>query len=165
MTTPTTTTRTREGAQPTADQEAMNLAAARGSAPKKAQAAKPKAETKKARTAAPPQAKPKVAAKAEHPVKKAARAAANAIAPTPKMRKPRAGKTQTMITMMSRPKGATMKELIKVSGWNEQSLKWFMASTLGKKKGIKVEHDGDGDKRVYRIPATAAAPADPPEAV
>jgi hypothetical protein len=69
-----------------------------------------------------------------------------------KPQKPRTGKTQTMINMLSRPAGATMPDMITASGWNEQSLKWFMKGTLAK-KGLTVTKTTEGKPpvEVYRI--------------
>lgn len=72
------------------------------------------------------------------------------------MAKPKAPTKQTkIITLLKRPKGATLAELGKASGWQEHSIRGFMSGTLKKRLKLNVVSDKD-DKgtRRYRIEDT-----------
>jgi hypothetical protein len=61
-------------------------------------------------------------------------------------------KTAEVIALLGKPKGATLAELMKVTGWLPHSVRGFISGALGKKMGLKVEsvkrEDGE---RVYSI--------------
>jgi hypothetical protein len=61
-------------------------------------------------------------------------------------------KTADVIALLGKPKGATLAELMKVTGWLPHSVRGFISGALGKKMGLKVEsvkrEDGE---RVYSI--------------
>ncbi len=53
--------------------------------------------------------------------------------------------------MISRPKGATLPEIMKAAGWQAHSVRGFI-STAGKKHGIKIESSkNDAGERIYKI--------------
>lgn len=98
------------------------------------------------------------------------KAAATARAPAAKKpRKSRAKpgrvtKVDRVISLLSRPGGATMAEIATDIGWKEDSLRGFFAATLrGKRQLTIVSAKEEGRGRVYRI--AAPAPADVPEAI
>jgi Protein of unknown function (DUF3489) len=62
------------------------------------------------------------------------------------------GKTAQLIALMERAYGATLDELMAVSGWQAHSVRGFISGTLGKKMGLAVVSvKGEGGKRTYSI--------------
>lgn len=63
-------------------------------------------------------------------------------------------KQDRIITLLKRPKGATLAELGKMSNWQEHSIRGFMSGTLKKRLKLIVSSNKD-DKGVrhYRIEA------------
>ena len=104
----------------------------------KSATAAPALETKKDGKRA--KATPKKATSARKPAKAAAKKARRAT-------EPREGsKSQLIIALVSRAKGASLSEIMKVAKWQAHSVRGFL-STLG--KTIKVESERKGDERVY----------------
>ena len=118
----------------------------------------PKAPTKakgakQARRVAP--AKPK-ATKKTTPTKNAPKAKTAIKAPKatkPKAAGVRAGsKTETILDLLRRPKGATLPEIMEASSWQAHSCRGFISGTLGKKMGLTVKSEKrDDGTRVYSI--------------
>lgn len=72
-----------------------------------------------------------------------------------KTAKPRKTKATTksyqIVSLLSRPSGASIAEIVKATNWQAHSVRGFMAGTL-KKKGVEVTSTREGDKdRRYRI--------------
>ena len=78
-----------------------------------------------------------------------------------KAAKPKAAKTTTpraeskgakILAMISRPKGATLTEIMKATDWQAHSVRGFISGALGKKMGLKVDsvRREDGE-RVYTL--------------
>jgi hypothetical protein len=88
-----------------------------------------------------PAAKPKKAAKA---TKKAAKREDK---PAP----PRAtSKGATILDLIARPKGATLAEIVKATGWQAHSVRGFL-STAAKKHGMTIESvKNDAGERTYK---------------
>jgi len=123
-----------------------SIAEETGTAP--ATAAKPK-PNKKARVAA---RRPHVAPKKGKPGKKA----------SPAKKAPKAGnkagtardgsKAAKILDLLKRPDGATLKELMKATGWQAHSVRGFLSGTVGKKMGLKVASTKAEDgERSYSI--------------
>ena len=54
--------------------------------------------------------------------------------------------------MIRRPKGATLAELAKLSGWQNHSIRGFLSGAVSKKMGLTVESTRREDgERVYSI--------------
>ena len=67
----------------------------------------------------------------------------------------RAGsKKAAVITMLKRPKGATLEDLVKVTGWQAHSVRGFLSGSLRKTMGLKVKSSKSADgQRVYQLKA------------
>jgi hypothetical protein len=61
-------------------------------------------------------------------------------------------KTAKVLAMLQHSKGATLQELMKLTGWQAHSVRGFLSGTLGKKLGLTVESSKpeDGERR-YQI--------------
>ena len=61
-------------------------------------------------------------------------------------------KKQICIDLLKRPKGASLAELQKVTGWQPHSVRGFLSGTVKKLEGVAlVSEVTDGGKRQYRI--------------
>jgi len=112
----------------------------------------PKA-TKKARIAqkrahvAPAKAK---SGKKPTPAKKTAKTPKKAA--TPKAEGVREGsKTETILDLLKRPDGVTLKDLMRATTWQAHSVRGFL-SVMGKKKGLAIESTKSAEgERTYSI--------------
>jgi len=112
--------------------------------------AQPKA-SKKARVAArraPVAPKKSKAGKKATPQKKAPKAAKKAGAARD------GSKAAKILDLLKRPEGATLKGLMKATGWQAHSVRGFLSGTIGKKMGLKVASIKSEDgERTYSIKA------------
>ena len=93
--------------------------------------------------------KPKAAATAKP--KKAAKAPQKAEpAKTEGVRE--GSKTAKVLDLLKRPNGATLKELMKTTGWQAHSVRGFLSGTVGKKMGLTVmSSKGEDAQRTYSV--------------
>ena len=62
-------------------------------------------------------------------------------------------KTAKVVELMRRPKGATLAEIIKATGWQAHTVRGFISRALVKDRGLKVESFWNDEKeRTYRVP-------------
>jgi len=76
--------------------------------------------------------------------------------PAPKARTPREGTKQaSLIAMLRAPEGATIEEIMAVTGWQSHTVRGAMAGALKKKLGLEVTSEKiEGRGRVYKLSAT-----------
>ena len=61
-------------------------------------------------------------------------------------------KTAKILDLLKRADGATLKELMKATGWQPHSVRGFVSGTVGKKMGLIVTSTkGEGGERSYSI--------------
>ncbi|MBN8977356.1 MAG: DUF3489 domain-containing protein [Rhizobiales bacterium] len=60
-----------------------------------------------------------------------------------------------MLDLLRRPAGATIVVLSEASGWQQHSVRGFLAGVVRKKLGLELVSAVEADQRVYRI-VTAA---------
>lgn len=68
-----------------------------------------------------------------------------------------ATKASRVIGLLSRPAGATLKEIMAGTGWQAHSVRGFISGQLTKKMGLKVKSFKRDGERVYRILAQKSA--------
>ena len=74
--------------------------------------------------------------------------AAAAALPTPK----RGTKTQVLLSLLERPKGATAEDMMAAVGWQKHSVRGFLAGTVKKKLGLALSSEKQEEApRRYRI--------------
>jgi hypothetical protein len=63
-------------------------------------------------------------------------------------------KTAAVLDLLKRSDGATLAELIKVTGWQAHSVRGFLSGTVGKKLGLAVTSTkGEDGERTYSVRA------------
>lgn len=63
------------------------------------------------------------------------------------------GKLGKVVALLKRPKGATIAELTKATGWQAHSVRGAISGTIKKKLNLAVLSEKAGDVRTYRIKA------------
>jgi hypothetical protein len=101
-------------------------------------------------TAASKQRKPKAVKKT--PRKPAAEKPARKPARTKKAAEPRVTKQAKVIDALCRPEGATIAEIMEMTGWQEHSVRGFISGAVKKKLGLTVERITEDGRISYRIP-------------
>jgi len=80
--------------------------------------------------------------------------------PQPKMKKVSAGcsshgarttKTDQIITLLKKPSGASLKTIMRATGWQAHSVRGFISGKLGKQMGLKVKSAERDGERVYSL--------------
>ena len=106
---------------------------------------KPRSAAQKAHVA-PSQAR---SGKKATPAKKANKGAKSAKSPKKAAGARQGSKTAQVLDLLQRSGGATLKELMKATGWQAHSVRGFMSGALGKKMGLAVTSTKaeDGERR------------------
>jgi hypothetical protein len=61
-------------------------------------------------------------------------------------------KTADVLALLRQPKGATLREVMKATGWQAHSVRGFLSGTVGKKMGLAVSSTkSDDGERSYSI--------------
>ena len=67
-------------------------------------------------------------------------------------------KQAQMIELLKRPDGATLNQLVEVTGWQAHTVRGAMAGALKKKLGLTITSDkATGQERTYRISSEGVA--------
>lgn len=115
---------------------------ARGVRKARAEATSPRARRKAARPALTPSNKPIAELPAE-----------------PVVRSPATGKLGDMVALMCRPEGASMADLMTVTGWQAHSVRGALAGSLKRARGYVINSDKVDGVRIYTIASDTAMPA------
>jgi hypothetical protein len=65
-------------------------------------------------------------------------------------------KLDAMVAQLSRPQGATIADLMQVTGWQAHSVRGAIAGACKKRRGLNVLSESTQGGRVYRIQPVAA---------
>jgi hypothetical protein len=71
-----------------------------------------------------------------------------------KAKKPAPGaksKLDRLIAALRAPKGATLADLMTLTGWQAHSVRGAMSGALKKQRGLSISSKKTGSERVYRI--------------
>ena len=68
-------------------------------------------------------------------------------------------KTAQILALLRRPAGATLKTIMAATGWQQHSVRGFLAGVVRKKLGLNLVSESGDSGRVYRIVDDQALPA------
>lgn len=66
---------------------------------------------------------------------------------------PRVTKERRVVEALSRSEGATVLEMMEMTGWQEHSVRGFISGAVKKKLGLTVERITEDGRTSYRIPS------------
>jgi hypothetical protein len=69
---------------------------------------------------------------------------------------PRVTKQAQVIDALCRPEGATITEIMEMTGWQEHSVRGFISGAVKKKLGLTVERVTEDGRTTYRVPSVPA---------
>ena len=70
-------------------------------------------------------------------------------------RQRRSNKTQTVLRMLRQPEGATLRALMKATGWQAHSVRGFLSRKVTGILGLRLQSTKRDGERVYALPAPA----------
>jgi Protein of unknown function (DUF3489) len=79
------------------------------------------------------------------------RSHANANSAPTQTTKRSSSKQEAVLGMLRQPKGATVAAIADAIGWQQHSVRGFLAGVVKKKLKLKLKSEMTGDKRVYSI--------------
>ena len=106
--------------------------------------------------AARKQRKPKAAKKTAEGDPKPKPARIKKPARTEKAAEPRVTKQAQVIDALCRPEGATIAEIMEMTGWQEHSVRGFISGAVKRKLGLTVERITEDERISYRVPSVPA---------
>jgi len=71
--------------------------------------------------------------------------------------KGRTSKKDSVIALLQKPEGATIKAMMKATGWQQHSVRGFFASVVQKKLRLKLSSKKVDGNRTYRIAGPGSA--------
>jgi hypothetical protein len=78
------------------------------------------------------------------------------LATHPKTKKPdRASKQSQVVAMLKSPKGATITAMMKATGWQQHSVRGFLAGVVRKRLKLRLDSKLLDGKRVYHVAGLA----------
>ena len=90
--------------------------------------------------------------KKPQPSHKTGHAASEDPKPTELQQGERVTKQERMLTLLSRPEGATIAEMMEATQWQQHSVRGFLAGTVKRKLGFPLTSSkAAGDVRRYRV--------------
>lgn len=63
----------------------------------------------------------------------------------------RTTKTDQIIALLKKPSGASLKAIMRATGWQAHSVRGFISGKLGKQMGLKVKSVERDGERVYSL--------------
>jgi hypothetical protein len=69
---------------------------------------------------------------------------------------PRVTKERRVVEALCRPEGATIAEIMEMTGWQEHSVRGFISGAVKKKLGLTVERITEDGRTSYRIRSVPA---------
>jgi hypothetical protein len=69
----------------------------------------------------------------------------------------RANKQTKLLGLLRRPAGATIAALSNASGWQQHSVRGFLAGVVRKRLGLELVSSLEADQRIYRVIAAKQA--------
>jgi hypothetical protein len=100
------------------------------------------------------QAKPKAVKKT--PRKPAAEKSSKPTRGKAEPKAPRVTKQGRVVDALCRPEGATIAEIMEMTGWQEHSVRGFISGAVKKKLGLSVERVTEDGRVSYRVPSVPA---------
>ena len=66
----------------------------------------------------------------------------------------------TIVALLMRPRGSTIADVMKATGWQRHSVHGFFSGVVRRKLNLKLRSDIVGEERVYRIVTRKGAKPD-----